>query len=86
MKIDVNEYRQKYLKQVEERIMAKKDTIPNFTTQGLHAAIMTELNQADDETWLVEVPDDKEKALKQAEDRILHSMEENIDLGVGNTW
>ena len=86
MKIDVNEYRQKYLKEVEDRIVAKKDSVSNFTTQGLHAAIMTELNRADEETWLVEVPDDKEKALKEAEDRILRSMEENIDLGVGNTW
>ena len=86
MKIDVNEYRQNYLKVVEERIMAKKDSVRNFTTQGLHSAIMTELNRADDETWLVEVPDDKEKALKEAEDRMLRSMEENVDLGVGNTW
>ena len=86
MKIDVNEYRQKYLKEVEDRILAKKDTIAHFTSQNLHEAIMTELNRADEETWLVEVPDDKQQALKEAEERVLRSMSENVDLGVGRSW
>ncbi|MDA8170472.1 MAG: hypothetical protein M0Z48_01400 [Nitrospiraceae bacterium] len=86
MKIDVNEYRQKYLKEVEERITAKKDSIQHFTTQNLHDAVMTELNRADDETWLVEIPDDKEQAVKEAEARMIHSIEQNVDLGVGKSW
>ncbi len=86
MKIDVNEYRQKYLKEVEERIAAKKDSIQHFTTQNLHDAVMTELNRADDETWLVEIPDDKEQAVKEAEARMIHSIEQNVDLGVGKSW
>lgn len=86
MKIDVEEYRNKYLKKVEERIMAKKDSVPHFTTQNLHEAIMTEMNRADEDTWMVDIPDDPEKALKEAEDRIIHSMAENVDLGVGQTY
>ncbi|MDA8088201.1 MAG: hypothetical protein M0Z75_16075 [Nitrospiraceae bacterium] len=86
MKIDVNEYRQKYLREVEERITAKKDKILNFTTRNLHDAVMTELNRADEDTWLVEIPDDRETALKEAEARMIHTMEENVDLGVGQTW
>ncbi len=86
MKIDVNEYRQNYLKEVEERLMARKDSIPNFSTQGLHDAIMTEMNRADQETWLVEIPDDKQQALKEAEERIVAWMKENQPLGVGQSW
>lgn len=86
MKIDVDEYRQKYLKEIEEKVMARRDGIAHFTSQNLHEAIMTELNRADEETWLVEIPEDRQQALKEAEDRIQRSMEENVDLGVGNTW
>lgn len=86
MKIDINDYRQNYLREVEERMMARKDDIPNFSTQGLHEAIMTELNRADEETWLVEIPDDKQQALKEAEARIINSMKENQPLGVGPSW
>jgi len=86
MKIDVNEYRETYLKKVEERIMAKKDQVPHFSSQGLHAAIMSEMNRADKETWEVEIPDDREKALKEAEERIIENMKKNVDLGVGASW
>ncbi len=86
MKIDVNEYRQHYLKEVEERLMARKDSIPGFSTQGLHDAIMTELNRADQETWLVDIPDDRQKALREAEERIITCMKENQPLGVGQSW
>ncbi|MDA8169403.1 MAG: hypothetical protein M0Z59_06860 [Nitrospiraceae bacterium] len=86
MKIDVNDYRQNYLREVEERITAKKGSIPQFSSQGLHEAIMTELNRANEETWLIEIPDNREQALKEAEDRILESMKENVDLGVGQSW
>ncbi|MDA8173790.1 MAG: hypothetical protein M0018_04260 [Nitrospiraceae bacterium] len=86
MKIDVEEYREKYLKKVEDRLMAKKDSIPNFTTQNLHEAVMTEMNRADKDTWQVEIPDDPEQAMKEAENRILESIMENVDLGVGQSW
>ncbi|MDA8157096.1 MAG: hypothetical protein M0Z52_11720 [Actinomycetota bacterium] len=86
MKIDVEEYREKYLKKVEERLMAKKDSIPNFTTQNLHEAVMTEMNRADKDTWQVEIPDDHEQAMKEAENRILEFIMENVDLGVGQSW
>lgn len=86
MKIDVSEYRTRYLNKVEERIMAKKDQVANFSTQGLHAAIMSEMNRADNETWEVEVPDNMEQALKEAEERILENMKKNVDLGVGASW
>lgn len=86
MKIDVSEYRTRYLNKVEERIMAKKDQVANFSTQGLHAAIMSEMNRADNETWEVEVPDNMEQALKEAEERILANIKKNVDLGVGSSW
>ncbi|MDA8088881.1 MAG: hypothetical protein M0Z61_01475 [Nitrospiraceae bacterium] len=86
MQIDVNEYRENYLRAVEERVMAKKDSIPHFSTQGLHDAIMTELNRADEETWKVEVPEDKQQALKEAEERVINWMKENQALGVGPSW
>jgi hypothetical protein len=86
MKVDVNEYRERYLKKVEERIMARKDQIPHFTTQGLHAAIMSEMNRADTETWEVEVPDNLEQAIKEAEERVIEGIKKNVDLGVGASW
>lgn len=85
-RLDVEEYRKNYLKMVEERIVAKKDAVPNYSSKNLHDAIMTELNRADEDTWEVEVPDDKEQALKEAEDRIIETMKNNVDLGVGNSW
>ncbi len=86
MKIDSSEYRQRYLKEVEERIIAKKESIPHFSSQNLHEAIMSELNRADAETWLIEIPDNREQALKEAEERIIESMKTNVDLGVGKSW
>lgn len=86
MKIDVTEYRQKYLKQVEDRIMAKKESVPHFTTHNLHEAVMFEMNRADEDTWEVDVPDDREKALKEAESRMLMCMEKNKDLGIGKSF
>lgn len=86
MKIDVTVYRERYLKEVEERIMAKKERVPNFTTQNLHEAIMSELNRADETTWEVEIPDDRERALNEAEKRIIEHMRENVDLGVGMSY
>lgn len=86
MKVDVTEYKDQYLKKVEERITAKKDTIPHYTSENLHRAIMTEMNRADTETWEVEVPDDKEQALKEAEQRVIEHLKKSIDLGVGLTF
>jgi hypothetical protein len=82
-KLDVMEYRDQYLKKVEERLMAKKQSIPNFTSQNLHEAVLSEMNRADTETWMIDVPDDKEKALREAESRMMESMKHNRDLGVG---
>jgi hypothetical protein len=85
-KLDVDEYRRMYLKEVQDRIMAKKDSVPNFTTKLLNDAILAEMNRADEETWEVEVPDDKEQALKEAEDRIIEMMKHHKDLGVGKSF
>jgi lipoate-protein ligase A len=85
-RLDVQEYREKYLKLVEERLTAKKDQVPHFTTQNLHEALMTEMNRADEETWEVEVPDDIDEALKEAEKRMLETMKHNIDLGTGKSF
>jgi len=82
-RLDVQEYRERYLKKVEERLMAKKEQVPNFTTHNMHEAIMAEMNRADIDTWEVEVPDDMEQALKEAESRMIETMKHNIDLGVG---
>jgi hypothetical protein len=86
MKIDVTEYRDKYLKVVQERVMAKKDSVPNFTTRNLNDAILTEMNRADAETWELEIPNDREQALKEAEARIIETMSKNVDLGVGQSY
>jgi len=85
-RLDVEEYRRMILKKVEERVMANKDKIPHFTTKLLHDALMTEMNRADAETWEVEIPDDTETAIKEAEKRVLEFMEKNIDLGVGKSY
>jgi hypothetical protein len=85
-RIDVEEYRRMYLKEVQDRIMAKKDSVPNFTTKLLNDAILAEMNRADEETWEVEVPDDREQALKEAEDRIIEIMKHHKDLGVGKSF
>jgi heme oxygenase len=85
-RMDVEEYRRQYLKVVEERILSKKDSIPHYTSSLLHDAIMKELNRANEETWEIDVADDKEKALKEAEERIIKTMEENVDLGTGKSW
>jgi hypothetical protein len=66
--------------------MSKRDKIEHFTTHNLHEAIMTELNRADEDTWEVEVPDDMEQALTEAEKRIIDTMKHNIDLGVGKSF
>ena len=51
-----------------------------------HDALMTELNRADQETWLMEIPEDRQQAIKEAEERIVAWMKENQPLGVGQSW
>jgi hypothetical protein len=85
-KLDIDEYRKMYLNVVEERLVSKKDNLPNFTTENLHRAIMTEMNRADEDTWEVEVPDDKEKALQEAEERCIQFLKTHKDMGVGKTF
>lgn len=84
--MDIDEYRQSYLKEVQDRITAKKDSVEHFTSSNLHHAIMQEMNRADDETWEVEVPDDRAQALDEAEARILETMKHNTDLGTGKSF
>lgn len=86
-KIDVEEYRRMYLKVVQDRLIEKKDSIPNYSSKLLNDALLEDINvKADPETWEVEVPDDKEQALKEAEDRIIEIMKHNKDLGVGKSF
>jgi len=85
-RLDVNEYRERYLRKAEEHMMAHKDQIPHFTSQNLHEAIMSEMNRANEDTWEVEVPDDFDQAVKEAESRMIELMKKNVDLGVGKTF
>ncbi|MEJ2313921.1 MAG: hypothetical protein P8Y85_03920 [Nitrospirota bacterium] len=86
-RIDVEEYRRMYLKEVQDRIMEKKDQIPNYSSKLLNDALLEVINmKADPDTWEVEVPDDKEMALKDAETKILDIMGHNKDLGTGKSW
>ena len=85
-RLDVNEYRQMILKAVEEHIMAKKDKVPHYSSQLLHEAIMSEMNRANPDTWEVEVPDNREQAVKEAEQRVMEFMKKNMDLGVGKSF
>ncbi len=85
-KLDIDEYRKIYLSVVHENLMAKKDQIPNFSTENLHRAIMTEMNRADEDTWEIEVDDDKDKELSAVEARCLKFFETHMDYGTGNTF
>ena len=46
-RLDVQTYRDMYLRKVEEHLMQTKDSIPNFTSENPHKAILTEMNRAD---------------------------------------
>ncbi len=85
-KLDVDEYRKMYLSVVEEHLMAKKDRIPNFTTENLHRAIMTEMNRANEETWEVDIPDDRDKAIAEAEERCMDFFETHMDYDAGKAY
>lgn len=82
-KLDVQAYKDMYLKEVEERIVSHKDDVLHFTSENLHRALMAEMNRADEDTWEVEVPDDKEQALKEAEERVIETMSKSKDLTEG---
>jgi hypothetical protein len=85
-RVDVEQYRRMYLKEVQDRIIAKKDSVPNYSSKLLNDAILAELNRADEDTWEVEVPDDREQAMKEAEERIIEIMKHHKDLGVGKSF
>ena len=85
-RVDVEEYRRMYLKEVQDRIIDKKDSMPNYTSRLLNDAILAELNRADEDTWEIEVPDNREQAMKEAEERIIETMKHHKDLGVGKTF
>ena len=79
-KLDVQAYKDMYLKEVEEHLMDMKDSIPNFTTENLHRALMEEMNRADEDTWEVDIPDDKGMAIKEAETRAIEFLKTHKDL------
>lgn len=79
MKIDMHEYMDNYLKEIEMCITDKKDEIPHFNPKYLRQAVMNEMNLADEETGTIEIPDDREEALKQAEERILEFIKSSFD-------
>ena len=85
-RLDVQEYRERYLKEVEQRIVSHKNTVPHFSPQLLSDAIREEMNRADADTWQVDVPDSREKAMAEAETRILGIMKQSRDLGVGKSF
>jgi len=86
-RIDVEEYRRMYLKEVQDRIIARKDSVPNYSSKLLNDAILEEINmRADAESWEVEVPDNREQAIKEAEQRVIDIMKHNKDLGVGKSF
>ena len=85
-KVDVDTYRKTYLSVVEERLMSKKSEISNFTTENLHRAIMTEMNRADEITWEIEIPDNMDSAIKDAEGRCITFMKGHKDMGVGKSY
>ena len=83
-RLDMEVYRSKYLRVVEEHLLKNHDEVPNFTPGLLSDAIREELNLcADPETWSVDVNDDFDKAICDAEERIIGIMTENRDLGTG---
>lgn len=83
-RLDVEEYRRKYLSVVEDHLLKDHGEVPNFTPRLLSDAIREELNlRADEENWTVEVDDDFDKAICEAEERIIGIMVENKDLGWG---
>ena len=51
-RLDVEEYRRLYLKEVQERIIAKKENVPHYTSKLLNEAILAEMNRADEDTCL----------------------------------
>ena len=85
-RLDIDEYRKMYLSVVEEHLMAKKDEIPNFSTENLHRAIMTEMNRADEDTWEIEANDDKDKEISEVESRCMKFFESHMDYGTGSTF
>ncbi len=85
-RLDIDEYRKIYLSVVHEHLMARKDQIPNFTTENLHRAIMTEMNRADEDTWEIEVNDNREKEIGEVEERVLKFFESHKDYGTGQTF
>ena len=85
-RLDVNEYRRMILKAVEGHIIANKDKVPHYSSQLLHEAIMSEMNRANPDTWEVEVPDNREQAVKEAEQRVMEFLKKNMDLGVGKSF
>ncbi len=84
--VDVLYYRDNYLKEVEKHLMDRKNEIPHFTSHNLHEAIMEEMNRADEETWEIEIPDDMDKAVHEAEVRIIETLKHNVDMGIGKSF
>jgi len=85
-RLDIEEYRKKYLRVLEEKLLSHHEGIDHFTPQLLSDAIREELNRVDIDSWEIEVSDDFDQALCEAEERIVHTIESSHDLGYGHGW
>jgi hypothetical protein len=78
MEINVYEYKDEYLEEIQKRIIDRKEEIKYFNLNLLRQAVINEMAAADEETETIEISDNKEEALKKAETRILEFMEKNF--------
>jgi hypothetical protein len=83
-RIDIREYRERYLSVVETDLLDSRETIMHFTPQLMSDALRAELNRADPETWTMEIPDDFAQAVCEAEERMIETIEHSCDLGTGH--
>ncbi len=83
-RLDMHEYRENYLMRIQEHLLNHHENIPHFTRQLLYDAIRQELNRADPETWLIDLPDDYDEALCEAEKRIIDTISKSHDYGPGH--
>jgi hypothetical protein len=77
MKIDIYDYLDNYLKIIENRILNGETKSLKFNPTLLRQAVMKEMEQADEETGKIELPDNTEDIFSQAEERILEYIKEN---------
>jgi hypothetical protein len=83
-RLDIEEYRRKYLGVIEEKLLSQHEGIEHFSPQLLSDAIRAELNRVNPETWKIDVSDDFDQAVCEAEERIINTIEGSEDLGYGH--